>query len=155
MGRVEKYNRAAKAFQPMTPTILSKDIIVALCQLHPLLLVHVFSVMFDYKLEHTFILNRTLFMQALAIVPYLFFKLFRMVYEHFSRCFIPKDPSSRFSKLFQVVITIAHGDIFKFMALMLGANRLLAMAKDTASLRLITICEMFLRLISCSIVLQL
>jgi hypothetical protein len=143
LGRVEKYNRAAMAFQPMTPTILSKDIIVALCQLHPLLLVHLFSPMFDYKLEH-FILNRTLFMQVLTIVSYLFFKLFRMVYEHFSRCFIPKDSSLKFSKLFQVIITIAHGDISKFMTLMLGPNRLLAMAKDTTSLRPITICEMFL-----------
>jgi len=83
-------------------------------------------------------------MQVLTIVSYLFFKLFRMVYEHFSRCFIPKDSSLKFSKLFQVIITIAHGDISKFMTLMLGPNRLLAMAKDTTSLRPITICEMFL-----------
>jgi hypothetical protein len=47
-----------------------------------------------------------------------------MTYEHFLRCFIPKDPSSRFLKLFQVV-AIAHDDILRSMALMLGANILL------------------------------
>jgi hypothetical protein len=41
-----------------------------------------------------------------------------MVYEHFSRCFILEDLSPRF------------GDILKLVALMLGVNRLLAMAKD-------------------------
>jgi hypothetical protein len=42
-----------------------------------------------------------------------------MVYEHLSRCFIPKYPSSWFSELFQVVIIIIHGDIPRLMALML------------------------------------
>jgi hypothetical protein len=36
-----------------------------------------------------------------------------MVYEHFLRYFIPKDPSSRFLKLFQVVAIVAHDDILK------------------------------------------
>jgi hypothetical protein len=40
------------------------------------------------------------------------------------------------------------------MALMLGVNRLLAMAKDTSDLHFITIGEVFFQLISCSIALQ-
>jgi hypothetical protein len=78
-----------------------------------------------------------------------------MLYEHFSRCFIPKDPSLGFLKLFQTPIVIIRGDIFRSMALMLGANRLLAMAKNTGGLHPIAIAEVFLRLISHSIVLQL
>jgi hypothetical protein len=35
LRRTSEYSRAAKAFQPMTPTILSKDTIVTLHQLHP------------------------------------------------------------------------------------------------------------------------
>jgi hypothetical protein len=66
-----------------------------------------------------------------------------MVYEHLSRCFIPKDPSSRFSELFQVVVIVARRDIPRSIALMLGANRLLAMAKDTSGLHLIVVCEVF------------
>jgi hypothetical protein len=78
-----------------------------------------------------------------------------MVYEHFLGCFIPKDLSSMLLKLFQVAITIVHGDTSKSMALMVRANKLLAMAKDTTSFHPIVICEMFFELISCSIVLQL
>jgi hypothetical protein len=64
-----------------------------------------------------------------------------MVYEHISRCFIPKDPSSRFSKLFQNVV-VACGDIFRLVAF--GANRLLAMAKDIGGLSPIVVGEVFL-----------
>jgi hypothetical protein len=77
-----------------------------------------------------------------------------MVYEHLFKCFIPKDPSSGFSKLFQVVVVI-HKDISKSVALMLRASRLLAMAKDIGGFCVIAIGEVFLRLISRSIVLQL
>jgi len=66
-----------------------------------------------------------------------------MIYEHFSRCFIPKDPSSGSSELFQVVV-ITHGDIARSMALVLGVSKLLAMVKDMGSLRLIAIGEAFL-----------
>jgi hypothetical protein len=66
-----------------------------------------------------------------------------MVYEHFSRCLIPKDPSLGFSKLFQVVV-VTHGDILKLVALVLETNRLLTMAKDISGLHLIVICNMFL-----------
>jgi hypothetical protein len=48
-----------------------------------------------------------------------------MVYEHFLTYFIQKDPSSGFLKLFQVVAIVAHGDILKWIALMLGVNILL------------------------------
>ncbi len=41
------------------------------------------------------------------------------------------------------------------MVLILGASKLLAMAKDINGLRLIAIDEMFLQLINCSIVIQL
>jgi hypothetical protein len=60
-----------------------------------------------------------------------------MVYEHFFGCFIPKDPSSRFSELFQVVVIVACGDIPKLVALALGANKLLTLAKDIGGFRLI------------------
>jgi len=62
-----------------------------------------------------------------------------MVYEHFLKCFIPKDPSSGFLKLFQVVATIAHGDILKSIALMLGVSILLI-----EGFRHIVVGEMFL-----------
>ncbi len=76
-----------------------------------------------------------MFAQTLTTAPHLFMGgLSRMVYEHLSRCFIPKDPSSRFLELFQVVVIVACRDIPRSVALMLGANRLLAMAKDTSGL---------------------
>jgi len=78
-----------------------------------------------------------------------------MVYEHLLGCFILEDPSSWLLKLFQVLITIAHGDIPKLVALVLGAIRLFAMAKDTRSFCPIAICKAFFRLISHSIILQL
>jgi len=53
-----------------------------------------------------------------------------MVYEDFLRCFIPKDPSSWFSKLFHVGAIVVYEDIPRLVALVLGANKLLAMAKD-------------------------
>ncbi len=67
-----------------------------------------------------------------------------MVYDHFLGCFIPKDPSLKFSELFQVdVVIVVYGDILRLMALVLGATKLLAMAKDTSGLRFITIGEVF------------
>jgi hypothetical protein len=69
-----------------------------------------------------------------------------MVYEHLSRCFIPKDPSSRFSKLLQVVVVVvvvAHGDILKLVALVLGANRFLAMTKDIGGIYPIVVGKVF------------
>jgi hypothetical protein len=77
-----------------------------------------------------------------------------MVYEHLSGCFILEDPSSGFSKLFQIVAIIVHEDILKSVALVLGVSRLLAMAKDTNGLCLITVGKVFLRFINHSIVLQ-
>ncbi len=68
---------------------------------------------------------------------------------------IPKDPSSGFSKLCQIVVIVVCGDIPKSVALMLGANRLLAMAKDIGGFHPIAIGEVFLWLISHSIILQL
>jgi hypothetical protein len=57
-----------------------------------------------------------------------------MVYEHFSRCFILEDPSLGFSKLFQIIVVVAHGDIFRLVALMLRVSKLLAMEKDLGGL---------------------
>ncbi len=92
LGRVGKYSRIARVFQPMMPTIPSEDIVVALCQLHPLPSNYV------PQLEHTFVLNKTLFAHVLTITPHLSLNgLYGMVYEHLSGCFIPKDTSSRFS----------------------------------------------------------
>jgi hypothetical protein len=55
------------------------------------------------------------------------------------RCFILEDPFSRFSKLFPVVAIVIHGDIHRLVALVLGVNRLFAMAKDMGGLRPIAI----------------
>ncbi len=97
-----------------------------------------------------------MFAQALTIAPHLLSGgLYGMVYEHILGCFILKDPSSRFLKLFQVVATITHRDIPRSVALMLRANKLLTMAKDISGLHPIAISEVFLRLINHSIVLQL
>jgi hypothetical protein len=83
----------------MTPTIPSKNTIAIVHQLHPLPLGLIPAPIFYYQFEHIFILDRTLFAQALATIPHLSSnKLFGMVYEHFSGCFILKDPSSGFSK---------------------------------------------------------
>lgn len=62
-------------------------------------------------------------------------ELFRMVYEHLLGCFIPKYPSLGFLELFQVIAIIACGDISKSLALMLGANILLAMTKNIKGFR--------------------
>ncbi len=58
-------------------------------------------------------------------------------------------------KLFQIVIVIAHGDILRSMALVLGVNRLLALAKDFGVLCPIAVNEVFSWFISRSIELQL
>ncbi len=62
----------------------------------------------------------------------------------FLGCFIPKDPSLRFLDLFQVATHVAHGDIPKLVALMLGISRLLAMAKNTNSLHSIVVGKVFI-----------
>jgi hypothetical protein len=61
------------------------------------------------------------------------------IYEHLSRCFILKESSSRFLKLFQVATIVIHGDIPRLVALVLGANRLFTMAMDTGGLHPIAI----------------
>jgi hypothetical protein len=111
LGRASEYNCVARAFQSMTPTILLKNIVVVLCQLH-----HPPSYLFpppifDHQLEHTFVLDRTLFAQALAITPRLSSGgLFGMVYEHLLGCFIPKDPSSRFRNYFMCCCCYSWGN---------------------------------------------
>jgi hypothetical protein len=67
-----------------------------------------------------------------------------MVYEHLLGCFTPKDLSLRFSKLFQIAPIVAHGNIPKLVALILGVSRLLAMANDIGGLCLITVNKVFL-----------
>jgi hypothetical protein len=71
-GRVSEYNHGVKALQSMTPTILSKDIVVTLCKLHPPPSNLVFPPIFYYQHEHTFVLDRTLFAQALTVLPICF-----------------------------------------------------------------------------------
>jgi hypothetical protein len=86
-----------------------------------------------------------MFAQTLTIVPHLFSSgISRMIYEHLLGPFIPKDPSFGFLKLFQAIVVVAYGDIHRLMALMLGASKLLAMAKNIRGLRPITIGEVFL-----------
>jgi hypothetical protein len=83
----------------MTITIPLEDTIVAMRQLHPPPSNLVPLPIFDYKPEHTFVLDRILFAQTLAIAPHLS-RLYGMVYEHLLGCLILEDPSSRFSELF-------------------------------------------------------
>jgi hypothetical protein len=78
-----------------------------------------------------------------------------MVYEHLLGCFIPEGPSSWFSKLFQVDVVVAHGNIPRSMALLLGVNIMLAMAKDIGGVCPIIVSKTFCQLIDCSIVLEL
>jgi hypothetical protein len=58
-------------------------------------------------------------------------------------------------KLFQAIVIVVRGDIFRSVALVLGANILLAMAKDIDGFHPIAISEVFFRLIKSFIVLQL
>jgi hypothetical protein len=76
-----------------------------------------------------------------------------MVYEHLLRCFISKDLSSRFSRLFHAIIVVAYGDILRLMALMLVVNKLLVITKDIGGFCPIAISKMFFQLINRSIVL--
>jgi hypothetical protein len=139
----------------MMLAILSKDIVVALHQLHSLPLDLVLPPIFYYKHEHTYVLDKTLFAQALAIVPHLSLDgLSGMVYEHFWGCFIPEDLWSWFLKLFHIVV-VTRGDIPRSMALMLGANKLLLIAKDTNGLCFIVVSKVFFLFINRSIILQL
>ncbi len=71
LGRAKKYNHTTRVFQPMMPTFPSQNIVATLCQLHPFPSDLVPPLIFYYKLEHTFVLDRTLFAQALAIAPHL------------------------------------------------------------------------------------
>jgi hypothetical protein len=64
-----------------------------------------------------------------------------------------KGPSSGILKLFQAIDVIVHEDIPKLVALVLGVNRLLAMAKDIGGLCPIATRKVFFRLINLSIVL--
>ncbi len=62
-------------------------------------------------------------------------------------------PPLGFLELIQAIAIIACGDILRLVALVLGANRLLAMAKGTKSFCFIDISETFFHFINCSIVL--
>jgi hypothetical protein len=64
LGIAKKYNRVANVVQPMMVTILLKDTIVTLHQLHPLPLDHVLPLTFNYQPEHTFVMDSSLFAQA-------------------------------------------------------------------------------------------
>jgi hypothetical protein len=60
----------------MMLAIPSKDTIVTLRKLHPFPSALVLPPIFDYQLEHTFILDRTLFAQSLTISPHFFSDVF-------------------------------------------------------------------------------
>ncbi len=97
-----------------------------------------------------------MFAQALTTTPHLFSSgLFRMEYEHLSRSFILEDPSLRVLKLFQAIAIVARTNFLRSMALMLRANILLAMEKNTGGFHPIVVGDMFIQFISHSIVLQL
>ncbi len=121
-----------------------EDTIVALRQLHPPPSNLVPRHTFDYQPEQTFVLDRILFAQALAIAPHLSLGgLSGMVYEHLSRCFILGDPSLRFSELFEVDVIVVRGDIPRWVTLVLGERKLLAMVKDINGICLIVVGDVF------------
>jgi len=141
---------------PWCHLFLQKTSLLPLHQLYPFPFDLVPPPIFDYQPKHIFFLDRSLFAQALTIAPHLSSNgVFGMVYEHLLGCFILKDPSLGFSELFQIVAIVAHGDIFRLVALMLGANKLFVMAKDFGGFRPIVVGKMFLQLINCFIFLQL
>jgi hypothetical protein len=61
LGKAKKYNHTTRVFQPMMPTFPSENIIATLCQLHPFPSNLVPPLIFYYKLEHTFVLDKILF----------------------------------------------------------------------------------------------
>jgi len=65
-----------------------------------------------------------------------------MAIKRWSRCLILEDPSLGFLELFQIV-AIVHEDIFRSMVLMLGASKLLTMAKNIGGFCSIVMGEMF------------
>jgi hypothetical protein len=67
--------------------------------------------------------------------------------------FHTRRPILKFLELFQAIIVVAHNDIPRLMGLVLGANRLLVMAKDIEGFRPIVVGKVFHQLISHSIVL--
>jgi hypothetical protein len=81
-------------------TFPSKDTIATLHQLHAPPSNLDPPPIFDYQPKHIFVLDRTMFAQALTVTPHLFSNgFFGMLYEHLLGCFIPKDPSSKFLEL--------------------------------------------------------
>jgi hypothetical protein len=63
------------------------------------------------------------------------------------RLFHTRGPILKVFGIIQVVLIVVHGDIPKLMALMLWANRLLAMAKNIGGLCPIIISEVFFDLL--------
>jgi hypothetical protein len=57
--------------------------------------------------------------------------------------FHTRRPILRVFEIIPGTITIAHGDILRLVALMLGVSRLLVMAKDTSGLCPIVVSEIF------------
>jgi hypothetical protein len=58
-----------------------------------------------------------------------------------------EHPSSWFLKLFQAITIVVHRNVLRSMALVLGANILLTMAKDTGGFSPIAISKVFFQLI--------
>jgi len=58
-----------------------------------------------------------------------------------------RRPILRVFKIFQIVVAVIRGDILKSMALVLRANKLLAMTKDIGGFRLTIIGKVFLNLL--------
>ncbi len=128
----------------MMPTIFLKDTIATLHQLHLTPSNLFLAPIFNYEHEHAFVLNKTMFTQALTTTAHLSLGgFFGMVYEHLSGCFIPEDPSLGFLELIQVATIVARGDIHRLVALVLWINILMAMAKDTSGLRLVVVGKVF------------
>ncbi len=155
LGRVGEYNRAVKALQPMTPSIPSKDTIVALHQLHPPSFRPYSS---SYFLLSTWAHICHGYESICPNLSQCSSFVFRWVIWDgiwtFLRLPHTKGPILVILlKLFQVDTIVAREDIFRSVALVLKVSRLLAMANDTGGLCLIFVNEVFLQFINHSIVL--
>lgn len=110
LRKINEYNHVARVLQPMTPVIPSKNIIVALCQLHPLLWDLVLLPIFYYQPKHNFALDKTLFAQALTTTLRLSSSgLFGMVYEHLLKCFIHKTHPRGFQNYSKLLMLLLVG----------------------------------------------
>ncbi len=101
LRKTSEYSYVVKAPRPWCQLFFWRTLLLPCVSYNPLPLDLVLPPSLGYQLEHTFVLDKTMFAQAIATTPHLSLGgFFGMVYEHFSRYFIPEDPSLGFLELF-------------------------------------------------------